>query len=135
VKEGRGVGTEIQLKVSHVSLDYAKNNMGNDYGFLFQDGDLARRRSDAINYDYYEANPDEDDLAEHETGFVRSLARVLPRLRLLGHTLDHARAEYQALIESTMEFADSDNSTESTPSLLTFEEFCALACRHPVADL
>ena len=121
--------------MSHVSLDYAKNNMGNDYGFLFQDGDLARRRSDAINYDYYEANPDEDVLAEHETGFVRSLARVLPRLRLLGHTLDHARAEYQALIESMMEFADSDNSTESTPSLLTFEEFCALACRHPVADL
>ncbi|WP_161495375.1 HEPN/Toprim-associated domain-containing protein [Bradyrhizobium sacchari] len=38
--------TEIRLTIGHVSLDYAKNDMGFDYGLLFQDGDLTRCRSD-----------------------------------------------------------------------------------------
>ncbi len=75
------MGTEIQLTIGNVSLDYAKNHMGNDYGFLFQEADLARRRSDAINYNYYEEHPDEEpDLAESELEFVRPLSRVLSRL-------------------------------------------------------
>ena len=121
--------------MGHVSLDYAKNHMGNDYGFLFQDGDLARRRSDAISYEYNEANPDEEDLAEHEAGFVRPLARVLQRLRLLGHTLDSARAEYQEVLDSTTELAAAYDQAEGSQSILTFDEFCALACRHPLSDL
>ena len=129
------MGTEIQLKIGGVSLDYAKNHMGNDYGFLFQDGDEARRRSDGINYDYYAEDPDanQQDLAEHETAFVRTLARVLPRLQLLGHTLEHARSEYQAVLDSVEEMADEDAPEGSPP--LTFEEFCALACRHPLSSL
>jgi hypothetical protein len=35
------MGTSIELTVSNVSLDYAKNFMGNDYGFLFQETDLV----------------------------------------------------------------------------------------------
>ncbi|MET4232287.1 hypothetical protein ACVWXN_006036 [Bradyrhizobium sp. i1.4.4] len=134
-EKGQPVGTEIQLKVGDVSLDYAKNHMGNDYGFLFQDGDLACRRSDAISYDYYAENPDEDDLAEHEACFVRPLARVLPRLRLLGYTLDSARAEYQAVLDSAAEMDAAINPEEGPRSILTFEEFCALACMHPLSDL
>lgn len=129
------MGTEIRLTIGHVSLDYAKNNMGNDYGFLFQDGDLTRRRSDAINYDYYKDNPEEEnELAAHEAAFVRPLKRVLPRLQLLGYTLDSARAEYQALLDSTMEMID-DNAPEDKTFLLTFEEFCSLACRYPLSTL
>lgn len=30
------MGTSIELKVGGVSLDYAKNNMGHDYGYLFK---------------------------------------------------------------------------------------------------
>jgi hypothetical protein len=41
------MGTEILLKIRGVSLDYPKSHIGNDYGFLFQDGDEARRRSDS----------------------------------------------------------------------------------------
>jgi HEPN/Toprim N-terminal domain 1 len=129
------VGTSIELTVGHVSLDYAKNHMGNDYGFIFQNGDLARRRSDAIDYSYYEEHPDEEDLAENETSFVRSLARVLPRLQLLGHTLDSARAEYQTVIDSAMEMVETDDSSDPEQSMLTFEEFCSLACRHPLSTL
>jgi len=134
-KEGRAMGTSIELTVECASVDYAKNSMGNDYGFLFQEKDLARRRSDAIDHDYSEEDPDGEDLGEHEAVFVRSLARVLPRLQLLGHTLDNARAEYQAALNEAMEIADDDDPSLPTPTLLTFEEFCSLACRHPLSSL
>lgn len=125
------MGTAIRLTIGDVSLDYAKNDMGNDYGFLFQDGDLTRRRSDAINYEYYKNNPEEEnELAAHEAAFARPLRRVLPRLQLLGYTLDSARAEYQALLDSTMEMIDDDASEEAA-----FEEFYSLACRYPLSTL
>jgi hypothetical protein len=126
------MGTEITFEVSNVSLDYAKNNMGNDYGFLFQDADLARRRSDGIDYKYYEEHPEEEaDLAEHELAFVRPLSRVLPRLHVLGHTLDTARAEYQDALD---EAATYDFGEEGVLPL-TFEEFCDLANRYPLSSL
>ncbi|MGA2637430.1 HEPN/Toprim-associated domain-containing protein [Methylocella sp.] len=129
------MGTSIELIVSSVSLDYAKNDMGNDYGFLFQEGDETRRPSDAINYEYYLEHPDEEDLSEHEAGFVRPLAHVLPRLKLLGHSLDRARAEYEALRSDAMEMADMADPAATTPRFLTFEEFCSLACLFPLAGL
>jgi hypothetical protein len=30
-----------------------------DYGFLFQEGDLFRRKTDSIDYGYYEEHPEE----------------------------------------------------------------------------
>jgi len=109
--------------------------MGIDYGFLFQEGDLARRESDAISYQYYEENPDEEGLAEHEIGFVRSLSRVLPRLQLLGYSLDTARAEYQNVVDEAVETAGAVDPTEPSPASLTFGEFCSLACRYPLSTL
>jgi hypothetical protein len=129
------MGTAIQLKIGNVSLDYAKNHMGNDYGFLFQNGDEIRRQSDAINYEHYEENPDEEALAEQEAAFVRSLARVLPRLQLLGHTLDSARTEYKAMLDEATEIFDQDDLSELKAPFLTFEEFCRLACLFPLAVL
>jgi len=73
--------------------------MGIDYGFLFQDGDLKRQKSKSIDYEYYEENPDEKyELEEAEEVFSRTLSRVLPRLNLLGFTLEAARAEYQGKV-------------------------------------
>lgn len=130
------MGTEIQLTIGNVSLDYAKNHMGNDYGFLFQEADLARRRFDAIDYNYYEEHPDEEpDLAESELGFVRPLSRVLSRLSVLGHTLERARAEYQAILEEATSMADTTDPAEDAKPTLTFEEFCALASLYPLASL
>jgi HEPN/Toprim N-terminal domain 1 len=130
------MGTAIELEIGAVSLDYSKNHMGNDYGFLFQDEDETRHRSDAINYDCYATDPnaDQEDLAEHEAAFVRPLARVLPRLQLLGYTLEHARSEYQAVLDYLEEMAD-DTDDSDTPRPLTFDEFCALVCRHPLSSL
>jgi HEPN/Toprim N-terminal domain 1 len=88
------MGTSIELTVGGISLSYSKNHMGLDWGHLFQEGDLTRRQTKAINYDYYAEHPElADELVEAEQTFVRPLSKVLPRLALLGHTLDGARAE------------------------------------------
>lgn len=127
------MGTSIELKVGDVSLDYAKNSSGNDYGYLFQDADLARRPCDGIDYDYYRDHPEQtDDLAESELAFVRPLVRVIPRLCVLGDTLEGARAEYEAVVTD----ARSSLSTDEGPAqFLDFEEFCALANLFPLASL
>lgn len=130
------MGTSIELTVGNVSLDYAKNSMGNDYGFLFQEADLARRKSESIDYDYYAEHPEEK--AELEVSglmFLRQLSRVVPRLNLLGHTLDGARAEYQNLVEEANSVLDEIAPSGEKKDWLTFEEFCALANIYPLTSL
>ena len=126
------VGTMIYLRVGGVTIDWAKNNAGNDHGFLFQEGDCARRHSDQTNYEYYAEYPDLD-LALPEESLVRSLAKVLPRLDLLGLTLEAARAEYNALVDDQSEINEEIGRDMSR--VLAFEEFCALAGRYALADL
>ncbi|NCM89694.1 hypothetical protein FP736_19310, partial [Vibrio parahaemolyticus] len=128
------MGTSIELRLGKVSLSYSKNHMGIDYGFLFQEGDLTRRKSEPIGYEYYEKYPeDKQELDETEEVFARTLSRVLPRLNLLGFTLKTARAEYQALVAEAEEI--SNDIEELKKEFLTFEEFCDLACRYPLIDL
>lgn len=108
--------------------------MGIDYGFLFQEGDLSRRKTDSINYDYYEEHPEEkEDLAEAEELFARTLSRVLPRLEILGFTLETARTEYQTVVAEAVEMSSQLEGKKE--EYLTFEEFCSLACRCPLGDL
>lgn len=129
------MGTSIELTVSGVSLDYAKNNMGYDYGYLFQSQDLARRPCDGVDYDYYAEHPEEEDeLAECELSFVRPLSRVVPRLQLLGHTLATAKSEYEALAAESAGISAVVAGGEK-PEHLTFEEFCALANHFPLTSL
>lgn len=129
------MGTSIELKVGGVSLSYAKNHMGPDYGYLFQSQDLARRPCDGIDYDYYATHPEEEsDLAESELSFVRPLSRVAPRLQILGHTLATARSEYEAVAADAAGIIEMV-SDGRRPEYLTFEEFCALANQFPLASL
>lgn len=129
------MGTSIELTVGGVSLSYSKNHMGLDFGFLFQEGDETRRKSEAIDYDYYEEHPEaKADLADHEAVFARPLSRVLPRLALLGSTLEAARAEYESVVADAHEMASYREPPEQ-PDLLSFREFCSLACRYPLATL
>lgn len=110
--------------------------MGEDYGFLFQEDDLFRRKTESINYDYYEEHPEEKkNLAEAEELFARSLSRILPRLEILGFTLEAARAEYQAVVAEAVEISNYSELEELKKEYLTFEEFCNLACRYPLSDL
>jgi hypothetical protein len=110
--------------------------MGIDYGFLFQQSDLFRRKNDLINYDYYEEHPEEKEtLGEAEELFARTLVRISPRLKILGHTIDTARAEYQAVVEEAIGYADDRAPEELENYYLTFEDFCNLACSYPLNDL
>lgn len=130
------MGTSIELCVGDVSLSYSKNFMGDDYGFLFQETDLTHRKTDSIDYNYYEEHPEEyEDLGIAEERFTRKLSRVLPRLNMLGSSLEVARAEYQALVSEAVEIASYDESEDPRPEYLSFEEFCDLACRYPLNDL
>jgi len=128
------MGTSIKLCIGNVSLSYSKNFMRIDYGFLFQEGDLFRRKTDSIDYGYYEEHPEEkEEIDEAEELFARTLSRILPRLKVLGFSLDAARAEYQTLVAEGAE-VDSELG-EQKNEYLTFEGFCNLACRYPLNDL
>lgn len=127
------MGTSIELYLGNVSLSYSKNYMGVDYGFLFQDSDLTRRKSESINYEEHPEEKQEPD--EAEEAFARTLSRVLPRLNLLGFTLEVARAEYQVLVAEAEKISNDIDIEESKKEYLTFEEFCNLACRYPLVDL
>ncbi|MNC45737.1 hypothetical protein D3C75_947200 [compost metagenome] len=86
------MGTVIELKVAGLSISYSKNSMGIDHGVLFQEKDRQKKYSNQIDHEYYEQNP-EDDLSDREAAFVRPLSRILPRLNLLGFTLDTEQPE------------------------------------------
>lgn len=127
------MGTSIDLTVGGVTLDGARNRMGNDHGFLFQEQDRTCRLSDQTNHDSTEHA--DNDPADCDAAFIRPLARVLPRLDLLGHTLDAARAEYDELVRQSIEAIDKEEDGQDSPSLMTFDEFCAFATRHPLSSL
>lgn len=130
------MGTSIELCIGNVSLSYSKNFMGIDYGFLFQKGDLFRRKTESIDYGYYEEHPEEKgELDVAEELFARTLSRILPRLEILGFTLEAARAEYQAVVAEAVEIDSDSELEEQKNEYLTFEEFCNLACRYPLSDL
>jgi hypothetical protein len=117
------MGTSIELTVAGVSLDYSKNSMGLDWGCLFQEGNLSRRRTDGIDYDYYAQHPeDADELAISEETFVRPLSRVLPRLSLLGHSIEGVRAEYDAVLADAASMRDDEDEKVRAPLVASFGE-------------
>ncbi|SFP96660.1 HEPN/Toprim-associated domain-containing protein [Sphingomonas rubra] len=129
------MGTSIELTVCGVSLSYAKNHMGLDFGYLFQDADLTRRPCRGIDYEYYREHPETmADLIESELTFVRALCRVIPRLNVLGHSLEGARAEYEAVIAEAASLDDPEPDTDQE-RYLSFEEFCHLANLLPLTEL
>ena len=131
------MGTSIELELGGISLDYAKNHMGNDHGFLFQESDRTRRHADGIDYDYFAEHSDDEELGRYEACFVRPLRRVLPRLDLLGHTVEAARSEYEAVVGEALEYSSTgdDDTAREASGFMSFEEFCHFCNRFKIADL
>ncbi|MCA1197309.1 hypothetical protein K9B35_04970 [Sphingomonas sp. R647] len=127
------MGTEIDLAIDGITLDWAKNSMGIDYGSLFQAGDLAHRRSGQIDYAYCAEN--HIDTTSAERAFVRPLARVLPRLDMLGHGIAGARVAYEESVRRALELARDITSVELPTDLMSFQEFVSLCGRFPLASL
>lgn len=127
------MGTEIDLTIGGIVLDWSKNSMGIDHGPLFQQDDPARRPSDQIDYENCEQN--EFDTASCERAFVRPLSRVLPRLDMLGRGIAGARLAYEDAVRRALELARDVTSVELPTDLMSFDEFSALCRRFPLASL
>ena len=123
------MGTIISLRVAGTDIAWAKNGPGENYGPLFQDNDLTRLRSEQLDYD--RVDPNDPDLAREEMAFAKQLSGLVPRLELLGFTLEQVEAEYsQATQEHAGETEALDEESErSSPRLMTFPEFCAFVSR------
>lgn len=130
------MGTAIELCIGSVSLAYAKNYMGKDYGFLFQGADLIHRKADPIDQDFPEKYAEEIAVfTVRDELFARTLSRIIPRLNMLGLTLENARAEYEANLSQAIEMETCSELEAPITNYLTFDEFCEFACRYPLAEL
>ncbi|WP_267965808.1 HEPN/Toprim-associated domain-containing protein [Methylobacterium oryzae] len=130
------MGTSIELELGGITLDYAKNHMGNDHGPLFQENDRQRRPSDEIDYEYFVENPDDELLARNEACFVRRLGQVIPRLNLLGHTIETAKEEYEAVVRDAIEVQrDSGQEGDGQIVYMNFQEFIEFCGRFDISDL
>ena len=129
------MGTEITLEVGGVAIDYSKNFRGNDHGMLFQDKDRKRIHCDQIDYDYFKEN--DEDPRSMEMAFCRPLREVVPRLELLGFTLDQVEREYAGCVNAWREErqAGADDEEEPGRDVMSFAEFCAFVTAHPVEFL
>lgn len=129
------MGTEITLEVCGLAIDWSKNARGIDHGMLFQAKDRKRLHSDQVNYDYFREHNEDPGLME--MSFCKPLKEVIPRIELLGFTLDQVQREYENCAEFWREECqDEDNDAEkSVQDLMTFAEFCEFATSHSLASL
>lgn len=129
------MGTVISLDVAGMAVDWAKNTMGADHGVLFQEADRKRIGSDQIDHEYSEE--DAPEFAESEMGFSRSLETVVPRLELLGFTLERAAREYGAAVDTYVDErkAISDEADVDNGRVASFDEFRQYLSAHPVTLL
>jgi hypothetical protein len=121
------------LDIGGLSLDWSKNARGADHGAFFQEGDRKRLRSDQIDYDYFADGA--EDPGPMEMAFARRLKDVVPRLELLGFTLEAAKAEYLAVAQASRDERQDLKDDVEQPDLMSFEEFCTFATAHPIPRL
>ena len=128
--------TPITLTVGAITLTFNKWEIGVDHGMLFQESDRQRRRHPDIDYRYYDEHPEEDP-AQSETCFCRSLGSMLPRLELLGYSLATVKAEYEMQVTQDAEWYDEDDGMPSPtrPARLEFAKFVEFIRKYPVSDL
>jgi len=128
------MGTEISLSVDGVDVCWSKNHMGIDHGSLFQHDDRKRSKSDQVNYDCYEFE-DDADLIKMEMGFSKLLKDVVPRLELMGVTLEQVSKEYELVAEESNETRKQLAESEETTFCMPFEHFLKLAKRIDIGSL
>lgn len=129
------MGTEITLEVGGLTVDWSKNSFGVDHGMLFQEQDRKCVHSDQIDYDYYKEENEDPGLME--MAFCRSLREIVPRLELLGFTLDMVEREYEDCANVWLEDweAMKEEEEEETLNVMSFKEFISFATEHPIHSL
>jgi hypothetical protein len=129
------LGTAITLEVGGMTITYSKNHIGIDHGSLFQESDRKPMRSDQLDYDYFERG--NEDPTSAEMAFVRPLEDVVPRLALLGFSLNRVENEYESVAEAWREEREalSDDGSKPLPDLMSFAEFRQLVTEHAIESL
>lgn len=129
------MGTLITLDVGGMAVDWSKNTRGADHGALFQAGDRTRVRSDQINYDHFQA--DDPELAEMEAAFARSLADIVPRLELMGFSLDSVESAHDRAAEGDRKLRASikDLGPDVPDQAMGFADFRDFVNAHAIEDL
>lgn len=96
-----------------------------------QEKDRQRIRSDPIDYDYFAESSGEP--SHVGIGFRRPLREILPRIELLGFTLERVKAEYEGCTRAWSESRAEDMDEVLPP--ISFSEFAAFATAYPVQAL
>jgi hypothetical protein len=78
------MGSMITLRLGRLEVDWGKNNVFTNHSPLFRTTDLAEA-------DYFYA----DNVVKRKPAYVRKLRHVIPRLELLGFSLDGCRRAYE----------------------------------------
>ena len=111
--------------------------MGMDHGHLFQETDRGRFHSDQIDYDYYKDHKKDDELASYEIGFIKPLEDVLPRLELLGYSLNKVKRDYERACENSAE--DNRQMTEmgipKPDEFVDFDTFISFVSEFAIDEL
>jgi hypothetical protein len=87
------MGSTVHLALGPFEVDWGKNNSLRLHGEIYQPGDVT------LVPDVYVDN-DGRHITQMQTGTSRSLSKVLPRLELLGYTLDTSRAEFNSIVNA-----------------------------------
>lgn len=132
---GGDLGTEITFDLAGVTITYSKNHRGIDHGSIFQELDRKAVKSDLLDYDWF--NEENEDPTPSEMAFARLLKDVVPRLELLGFSLDRVTREYNEVARNWLEEMQSlhDNDDEPIPDLMNFADFLAFATAYPLENL
>ncbi|WP_153041476.1 HEPN/Toprim-associated domain-containing protein [Pseudovibrio sp. Ad26] len=125
-KLGKTMGTYIALTVGRLELTSSKNMLGPYHGDLFLDSD-RKEVPDPLG------NPEEKYPA-----FQTTVEQILPRIELMGHTLDRAREEYNYLVERAIRRQfdiPGEGQRKSAEDFLTFEQFIEIVRTIPVSEV
>lgn len=98
------MGSLLHLALGPFEIDWGKKSFSRLYGDIFQPGDL--KLVAGIDVD----NEGEFHPTEH-TGVSRSLRQILPRLDLLGFTLESARRDFDEIAEAFGVFGSGEIRT------------------------
>ncbi len=127
------MGTEISLNIGELSVNWSKNSMGMDHGILFQEKDRMPVKSEFINYEYFKEKG--EDPSNLEMAFSTELKKIVPRLELLGFTLNSIKKEYKYLVKNWKEEYQFIEEEGQELNVMSFDEFCLFIKKYPIKDL
>ena len=104
------MGSMISLSVGAIDIDWGKNGGFVNHAVLFQRGDEGVGP-------YHYVHDDGSPLVEEQRCLARPLGKVVPRLELLGYTLDSCRHHLQSWQDE-----DEDEDEDPAVSLTAFKK-------------